>query len=168
MIRWPHETNLRVSYAIFLLERLNNPAQALSQLIKISEESNSLEREFTVFRFKNIIKDILLVGNCTGLTDNTLSDFITYDTFFKSFKEKIKSTSALVTEFWGVLLESKPSLRRIIKIGFKISSQMKRIEHYFQVMEKIYSSFIPTVQLYTHFVLQVFYDRNKAQSLVDK
>ena len=55
--KFPNCTSLRISYAFFLLERLNKKQQATIELINAEKYSPKFDEQFIIFRYKKIIEE---------------------------------------------------------------------------------------------------------------
>lgn len=50
--RFPNNTNLRIGYAFFLMERMKYKQQALHELTNSEKNKPSFDIEFIIFRYK--------------------------------------------------------------------------------------------------------------------
>lgn len=55
--KFPNHTNLRISYAYFLIEKMRYKQSALQELNNAEENSPPFDIEFTIFRLKKIIEE---------------------------------------------------------------------------------------------------------------
>ena len=57
--KFPDCTKLRMSYAFFFLEQLNNKERAYEEFTNSSKIDPSFQQQFNIYRFKKIIKENL-------------------------------------------------------------------------------------------------------------
>jgi len=55
--KFPNCTSLRISYAFFLLERLNKKQQASIELINAEKYSPKFDEQFIIYRYKKLIEE---------------------------------------------------------------------------------------------------------------
>lgn len=57
--KFPECTRLRVSYAFFQLEQMHNKEKAYEEFSAASKLETSFQQQFTIYRFKKIIRENL-------------------------------------------------------------------------------------------------------------
>jgi len=127
--KFPACTSLRIAYAFFLKERMNNRALAISELLAAEKIHPPFDEQFIIYRYRKIIEDELAdvqADNQGGALDAITS--IAYDNYLKQFKDAIERTALLHMEFWLEVLEPEPDLGKLDKTGSKIHSAIVAVE----------------------------------------
>lgn len=126
--KFKRSAKLRIVYAFFLLERLNNKKKALEEL-SIAEELNPLfDEQFLIYRYKKMIEDQLDdSGNNDARPQGDLDvvGVIAYDNHKKFCLEFIKEASHRHKDFWLELLNDIPNMEKLSFIGSKINLAVK-------------------------------------------
>jgi hypothetical protein len=54
--KFPNNTSLRISYAFFLLERMQGKQQALQELNQAAQNKPPFDEQFIIYRYSRILK----------------------------------------------------------------------------------------------------------------
>ena len=163
--KFPNSIEVRFSYALFLLQKMNKRKQA-SELLKGIEELNlSLEQQFNIFRCKKMIDDELdeILGDNSSNLD--LMKELEYKNLNVLFINLIINASNLYIDFWSQLLSSHSSgsedLTKLNECGTKINKVVKDIDLIFDKMQKIKNNDIECIKNYSDFINEVLNDKEK-------
>jgi len=55
--KFPNNTSIRISFAFFLIEKLNSKQQALQELTYAEQSKPPFDEQFIIFRYRKIIED---------------------------------------------------------------------------------------------------------------
>ena len=57
IIRFPKCNPLRISYAFFLIEKLNKKTEALHEITQVEKQNLKLEEQFVIYRYKKLTEE---------------------------------------------------------------------------------------------------------------
>ncbi|KRX00216.1 hypothetical protein PPERSA_10715 [Pseudocohnilembus persalinus] len=122
--KFPRDTNLRLSYAFFLLERMKKQDSSQEQFQISSTTKPGFDQQFTIYRFLAHIEEEKSKRNQGE--DGNKSDNIKVIKFRSSLlmlEDSIKLSSALHKSFWNELKEDNPDLQKLNSTGSQIAKQ---------------------------------------------
>ena len=107
--KFPSCSSLRISYAFFLVERLNQKQEALQELTIASQFNPPFDEQFVIYRFKKMYEEF---GENAGFENNSNSqqnsqqnvDIMTkfaYESSFRQLKIHIERCGQFHLEFWN-------------------------------------------------------------------
>ncbi|KAL4509531.1 hypothetical protein ABPG73_022747 [Tetrahymena malaccensis] len=176
---------IRLFYALFLFETLQNKDQSLIQLTFILQNQPNLQEEFACYRLKKIILQqqnfdrenkskftIFLQLFLNKLMHIQLElDFSleamneeSSNRFIKVLNNQIQN----LLEFWLELLETTPQAENLIKCIQTFSSQTENIQNQFGQMIQQRNLNISAINFYQSFCLQILEDEEQFFSLQSK
>ena len=177
--RNPFSVKLRISYLLFLIQRVSKHYLALHQIaICISIERSSLEEQFILFRYQKLydeygdfrvgISSIAKTGAHTDMEDAML--YKKYSTLFKSMVTK---TLCSYINFWNLLYEENTEhshdLSALHRLGTKINHEVNLVHKlYTTITEMNQRDDIEIMKLYYEFVNEILLDTDKANAIKHK
>ena len=134
-------TSLRIAYAFFLKERMNNRTLAINELLSAEKNHPPFDEQFVIYRYRKMIEDEMadVQADNQGGTLDAIS-MIAYDNYLRQFKEAIERTALLHMEFWLEVMEPEPDLGKLDKTGSKIHTAIVMVEDYWAKLQKINSN----------------------------
>ena len=165
--KFPNNTSIRISYAFFLLERMNKKQQASLELANTEKHFPSFEEEFIIFRYKKLLEE-----QTAELGDNEdnldVVSNIEYKNHFNTFKNSIAKVATLYLEFWSLLSnpnqDCQEDLTKLNDYGTKINVLVEDINSNFEKIQKLKHNDKPTIKYYADFLNDILNDKDKAQS----
>ena len=163
--KFPSCTSLRMNYAFFLMERMNNSKKSLIELKNCEKYDPSFEEQFIIFRFHQ---------NQGGDEDDGDDDEgldivsnIAYNNYFTMFKECLTNITEIYTEFWNLLLnhsqKSEEDLTKMNEYGEKINKLIEEIKVNYEEMEKLKYNDEEVLTLYSDFFQDILNDNTQAE-----
>lgn len=164
--KFPSCTSLRMNYAFFLMERMNNSKKSLIELKNCEKYDPSFEEQFIIFRFHQ---------NQTGDDDDDDDDDegldivsnIAYNNYYNMFKECLTNITEIYTEFWNLLLnhsqKSEEDLTKMNEYGEKINKLIEEIKINYEEMEKLKYNDEEVLSLYSDFFQDILNDNTQAE-----
>ena len=163
--KFPLETKLRISYAFFLMDRLNKKKQASNELAIASNYPMSFEEEFIIFRYKKILEEYIASD---GEDDENLDivSNLEYTNYYKSFKNSIMKVSSLYIDFWTLLLNPNQDihedLTHLNDYGAEINKLVEDINLSFEKMQKFKVNDPEVINYYSDFLSDILNDKEKS------
>ena len=158
---------IRISYAFFLIERMNKKKKALMELCNSEKYNLSHEQQFIIYRYKKLLDEQATEINENG--DNL--DLVTnleYKIHFTHFKNAILKTSILYLDFWSLLLnpnqDSQEDLAKLNDYGTKINILVEEIKVRFEKMQKLKHNDIEGLKYYSDFLNYILNDKERAKA----
>ena len=161
---------LRIAFAFFLLEKMNDKKSALEELTIAEKLRPSFEEEFLIYRYKKIINNTLNDRRSEDVKEEEIDvvDIIAFETHLKTCIAFIKKSTEFHKEFWNELLKQKPSLTKMNNLGTKINFTIKNVKENWNKLIKI-NSHIPSVfKLYGQFLLNILNDTENGEKFVEQ
>ena len=159
---------LRISYAFFLLERMQNKKRALQELRYAESLKPNFDKEFLIFRYKKIIED--------SLNDNTRMDdedegvdivgLIAFETHLKMCIHFIKKSTEYHKEFWNELLKERANLANLNTIGNNINFTVRNSKDNWNKLIKINGNIPAVLKLYSKYLNYVLNEKENGKELM--
>lgn len=168
--KFPNHTDLRLSFAYFLLNNLKFKQQALQELNQAEQTRPPFDVEFIIYRYKKIIEE---EGNPSSGNNqyegalNLISELALED-LFKSMHINIERCAMLHIEFWNLLTEEVIDLSKLSEVGTKINKCSNSVEDLWKKINKISNSIPKAMRLYGKFLIEVKNDRSVGEDLVSR
>jgi hypothetical protein len=167
MHRHKRSAILRIRYAFFLLEYMENKSGALKHLCKAEKLNPALDEDFVIYRYKHILQE----GRedetrQRGGVENDIVLRIAYDNYYRQCKKKLERAAHLHMEFWAKLNVQTPDVSQLIKIGAKINIVINEIEDCWSQMQKINPYMPKAVKMYASFLREILNDPESANDLL--
>ena len=169
--KFPLCIDIRISYAFFLIEKMNKKNKAFTELKNAEKHYPSFEQQFIIYRYK---KEIEEETNDVSEKDDDI-DFVTnleYKNHFTHFKSSIVKASILYLDFWSLLLnpnqDSQEDLSKLNDYGAKINILVEEINSRFDKMQKLKHNDKEGLKYYADFLNDILNDKEKAKRLRKK
>ena len=177
--KFPSCTSLRMSYAFFLMERMNNSKKSLIELKNCEKYAPSFEEEFIIYRFTQNNKSQSTANDAAIAVDDNYSDDdadnedldiisnIAYRNYYNTFKGCLISVTDIYMEFWSLLLNhshtSEDDLAKMNDYGEKINKLIAEIKRNYTEMEKLKYNDEEVLVLYSDFFEDILNDKSQAE-----
>lgn len=159
---------LRISYAFFLLEKMNSKQQALQELLQAEQNKPSLDEEFIIYRYKKIIEDEIAESQNESQGNLDVVTELTFQTHLRQIQANIEKATLLYMEFWAQLSEEAPDLAKLNDIGSKISAAVQTVEDNWVKLIKVNPNNPVAMKLYGKFLLEIINDKEGGDDLLEK
>ena len=161
---------LRIAFAFFLLEKMNDKKSALEELTIAENLKPSFEEEFLIYRYKKIINNTLNDRRSEDVKEEEIDvvDIIAFETHLKTCIAFIKKSTEFHKEFWNELLKKKPSLTKMNNSGIKINFTIKNVKENWNKLIKINNNIPSVFKLYGQFLLNILNDTENGEKYVDQ
>lgn len=166
--KFPHNTDLRLAYAFFLLDKLNYKQQAFEELNQAEMNKPPIDIQFVIYKYKKIIEDEIAESQNDNTTGMDIVNEITFDNQFKQFQTNIERCSLLHMEFWSQLSEDTPDLTKLNELGSKINSSTDQVEQFWIKLRKISFNLPKAMRLYAKFLMEIINDKKEGETLINK
>ncbi|KAL4512707.1 hypothetical protein ABPG72_020544 [Tetrahymena utriculariae] len=162
ILKFGGSNQIRLLYALFLLETIQNKDQALIQLSFLMLNQPTLEEEFIVFRLKKIIMQIQNQKDYKRLDFS--SEFSTED-YSTKFKKIINAATKNQLHFWQELQEKKPQADNLIIQGDLVLQQIEDIQNQFEHLTQSRSINQSALRFYQDFSLNILQNKEHYMQL---
>ncbi|CAK82689.1 unnamed protein product (macronuclear) [Paramecium tetraurelia] len=166
--RFPNEIALRLRYSLFLLDLMKQRQQAINELIQAETLCPSLDNEFTIFRYKQIIEYEMNAAQNENLGNLDVASELAFQNYMRSFQNKIERATLMHMDFWSQLQEDSPDLGKMNNIGAKINLAITQVEELWNKMQMMTSNLPKAMRLYGKFIIEVLQDKDFGEELLEK
>lgn len=171
--KFKRSIRLRISYAFFLMEKLNLKKKALEQLSQAENFNPSFEEEFLIYRYKKIIEDNIGEDNRNSDPDEVKSEvdivgMIAFDSHMKFCIYFIKQAAEYNKLYWLELLRDAPSLEVISNIGYEMDLQITKAKENWMKLSKMITTSPIIIKLFSKFLISVLNEQEEGQELLKR
>ena len=106
--KFPNNTSLRISFAFFLIEKLNLKQQALQELTHAEQNKPPFDEQFIIFRYRKIIEDEFSESKNEESGNLDIVTEISFQNELRQCNAGIEKSSMHHMEFWSQLSEDNP------------------------------------------------------------
>ena len=167
--KFPSCTSLRIAYAFFLKDKMNNRTLAINELLSAEKHHPAFDEQFLIYRYRKLIEDEMAdvqTDNQTGTLDAI--SMIAYDNYMRQFKEATERSAYLHMEFWLEVVEPEPDLGKLDKTGSKIHLSIVVVEDYWAKLQKINANTPKALKLYAEFLIEILNDTEAGSELLSR
>ena len=158
----PYNPTLRIQYALFLLDKINQKQLALQEIINASNYKPAWDEEFLIFRFKKIIEEELLEkkkeDKLLGLSFDSINE-LALNSLVKQIKINIEKSANHHLEFWSQLSEDTPDLGKLFEIGNRITIINSSLEDDWERLQRMNIVLPSLYRLYAGFLITILGDK---------
>lgn len=166
--KFPNNTSLRISYAFFLIEKLNMKQQALQELNTAEQNKPPFDEQFVIFRYRKIIEDEIAESKNEGNGGLDVVSELAFKTHLLQCQANIEKSAMLHMEFWSQLSEDNPDLNKLNDFGVKIHNSVNSVEDHWAKLQKISPNMPKSMKLYGKFLTEIINDRETGEEYLDR
>eukprot|EP01022_Parablepharisma_sp_SALTPOND_P003903 TRINITY_DN1163_c0_g1_i1.p1 TRINITY_DN1163_c0_g1~~TRINITY_DN1163_c0_g1_i1.p1 ORF type:complete len:1381 (+),score=178.37 TRINITY_DN1163_c0_g1_i1:1779-5921(+) len=163
--KFPKCNYVKIRFAIFLLEKLQNNSCALKELAKVEKHEPSFEELFLIYRIKRGVEEKTAETSINGSELDMLS-VTTYQNHKKLWEEYMLKAVQEYIKFWTHLTEDTNDLNLLAESGASINYLVSQVEEHWKKMQRCRTSPFKTVQQYATFLKQVLNDHEGSNELL--
>ena len=169
--KFPFYAKLRLSYGLFLYNKLNKKLQGTNEITLLNKYNTNLEDSFLVYKAQRYIQEENEGINNTSNTSNQDSNsFVVNSSSYKSILNTIKSLIGKITmnyiDFWTILAISgenkSENFQKMSRIGTKITKLNEELAENIGKLETVNLYDQDTLKLYIQFLIEILSDNIKA------
>ena len=168
--KYPFNAKLRLSYAIFLYDKMNKKQQGTSEILLLSKYPKNFEDSFLIFRGQKIIEYKNSVFNFNLKQNN--NDSMSYKSILNKMKTIMGKLAMNYIDFWSILAKSEKlnneNLRKINDIGNKINNLNANLNNNIEKIERFNLHDLETAKLYSQYLIEVLNDQTCANKYKSK
>ena len=168
--KFKRSIQLRISYAFFLLERMDSKKKALYELRYAEDLRPPFDKEFLIYRYKKMIED--------SLNDNTkingeeqevdVVGLIAFETHLKMVVYFVKRSAEYHKDFWSELLKERSDLTKLSALGTNINFTIKNAKENWNKLIKINNNIPSVLKLYSRFLTLVLNEKDNGKKLMNQ
>jgi hypothetical protein len=147
-----------------LIQAEKNESSALEQLLIVENSNPNLEDQFLVYHYREIIKSSL-VSTKNVISIMSYKTHFYYNSHLNLFKEGIEVIAGLQHQFWCVLIDETPDLKRFCKLGFEIQDSLDLLNTHWNSIQEIDPDQPAILGHYTKFSDEVLNDKELSRKL---
>lgn len=166
--KFPNNTSLRISYAFFLIEKMEGKQTAVHELATAKQNKPPFDEQFVIFRYQKIIDDELAESKNEGNVGLDAMSEQTFQNHLRQFQSNIEKSSMLHMEFWSQLSEDNPDLNKLNELGVKIFHSVNNVEDHWLKLQKISPNVPKAMKLYGKFLTDITNDRERGEEFLEK
>lgn len=165
--KFQNNTDLRLAYAFFLLEKMKNKQQALQELIHAENYRPPLDIQFVIFRYKRIIEYEISESRNEGKNLDVLPSSST-PPLISALSTAIEKSALLHMEFWSQLGEDTPDLGKLELVGKRVINSINDVEEIWNKLQKISPNNLTSLRIYGKYVLEILNDESYGDQLLQR
>ncbi|EAS00488.2 transmembrane protein, putative (macronuclear) [Tetrahymena thermophila SB210] len=162
ILKFGGSNQIRLLYALFLLETIQNKDQSLIQISFLLLNQPSLEEQFIVYRLKRLIMQL---QNHKDYKKLDFSSEFTIDEYSSKFKKILSTTMQNFLQFWQELLEPSPQADNLLNKGYQLIEQISNIQSQFDHLSQQRSLNQSAFRCYQAFSLHILEDKEHFEVL---
>jgi len=166
--KFPNDYSLRISYAFFLLERMQSKQQALQELTQAEQSNPSFDNHFIIFRYKKIIEDEISEIQNENQENLDIVTEVSFQNHLRQLQANIEKSALLHMEFWSHLSEDSPDLAKLSDTGSKINASSEHVEDSWKRLVKINPNNAKAMRLYGKYLVEIINDKESGDNLLEK
>ncbi len=176
--KFPKCTFLRIQYALFLMEKMQNNSWALKQLMKSEKRRPPLDEQFLIYRLKycfcfhksrdrRVIEE-KMVGSAENNPGSNLDvvSALAYQNHKRQWEGYMEKAAQQHIKFWTCLTEDINELGKLAEIGSEINSTLVQVEEHWEKMQQYKQSSVKVVRKYAAFLKQILNDIEGSKDLL--
>ncbi|KAL4509532.1 hypothetical protein ABPG73_022748 [Tetrahymena malaccensis] len=162
ILKFGGSNQIRLLYALFLLETIQNKDQSLIQLSFLLLNQPSLEEEFIAYRLNKLI---MQMQNHKDYKKLDFSSELTLDEYSSKFKKTLSNTMQSFLQFWQELLEPSPQADNLLNKGNQLVEQIGALQNQFDNLTQQRSLNQSAFRCYQAFSLNILEDKEHFETL---
>ncbi|EGR29851.1 PAS domain S-box family protein [Ichthyophthirius multifiliis] len=176
--KFPNNTNLRILFTFFLIEKMKFKQTALHELNVVEENSPPFDIQFTIFHLKKLIEEEIKLENKLNKQKHGNNDEeagvldiiseIRYKEILKQFKYNIEICSEAHMDFWSQLSEETPDMQKLHQFGKHIIRSKAKVENCWNKLIKICNKRPQPYLLYSNFLFEILHDNQYSRLILNQ
>jgi PAS domain S-box-containing protein len=168
--KFPKSSRLHILYAYVQREKLKNKFKALFEIMIADENKPTIEEEFSIHRYKNIIEEAIIdsdnkISENKGVNVNIIVDF---ENKFVDFQTVIGNSVELHLDFWRELLENTPEIQKLQTLGSMITRSVEETNKHFKILTTINPNQVKMLKTFGNFLKDIVNDESEAAKILEK
>ena len=162
--KYPFNAKLRLSYALFLFQKLNKKQQGTNEILLLNKYSTSFEDSFLVFRAQKLIENENIGNSINGII-KTINPIL-YKGILKNMKEIMGNITMKYIDFWSILAKNDKikydNFKKMNEIGNKITLLNEELINQIAKLERANLYDQDTIKLYSQYLVEVLNDQDSS------
>ena len=130
--------SIHIAFAFYLFKVMKNIHASLVELNIAIKKKPSLQQQFTIFRYRNIIEEYIIQDHQEHKhVYPELTNVIEFERLFGEMQKSIEKVCNLQVEFWTHLTTVVPDLNILNELGKKIYDAANETDQYWNSLCKI-------------------------------
>ena len=167
--KYPYNVKLRISYGLFLFNRMNKKLKGISEIALLDKFNTNLEDSFLAYKAQRFLKDEEsgeLNLNEHDEQDTNFIDSIAYKSILNNIKSLIGKITINYIDFWTILAISDgnkvKNFLKMSKIGTRIRTLSEELLEHIKKLETINIYDQETFKLYMQYLTEILSNSSQA------
>ena len=169
--KYPFNSKLRLSFALFLFNKMNKKQEGTNELLLLSKYSSSFEDSFLIYRAQKLIEE-----ENSGLSIDTTVQKTISKLCYKAILNNIRSIMGKISlnyiDFWTILSRNdeikNANFKRMNNFGNKINRLNEDLRNNIEKLEKINLYDLDTIKLYSLYLREILNDHSSSNKYNSK
>jgi len=168
--RFPYNAKLRISYGLFLYNKLNKKLKGINEITLLNSFNTNLEDSFLIYKAQRFIIDEsegnITVNNANNGQNESIANSVIYKSLLKNVKSLIGKITLNYIDFWTILALSdenkSENFQKMSKLGAKIRKLTEELKDIVEQLENVNLYDQDTVKLYIQFLTEILNNTKQA------
>ena len=174
--KFPFNAKLRISYGLFLYNKLNKKLKGTNEITLLNKYNTNLEDSFLVYKAQRFIQDDNNdITNTDSNNNNNINqdnnnsnniNTLTYKPILNNIKSLINKITMNYVDFWTILAISdenkSENFQKMSMIGTKIRKLNEELLGYIEKLENVNLYDQETFKLYIQYLTEILSNNNQA------
>eukprot|EP00347_Sterkiella_histriomuscorum_P007426 403348965 len=145
--------NLHISFAFYLFQVMKNIHSALHELSVASKKKPTIQQQFTIFRYKNMIEQFTKKEEYKNKhIYQQLTNVKEFERLHGEMQKQIEAVCNYQVEFWTHLTTVVPDLNVLNELGNKTYNASENTDNYWKMLSHINPNYQPALTLYGEYL----------------
>ena len=165
--KFNNNCSLKLSYCVFLSDRLKNLNIIKVQLIELKNYKLTIAQQFFVYRLNRLIKKEFLYQEEDQLNLH-VSSIMLFNETFKKFKLNLISIGYMYIDFWNNFVQEEVNIQKIKHIGYKINELIKDTYNKWNILQILNAKDNESCRLYGLFLINILNEEKEGLKYLNK
>ena len=148
--------SIHIAFSFYLFKVMKNIHASLIELNIAQKKKPSLQQQFTIFRYKNIIEEYIQQDHVDHKhVYPELSNVIEFERLFGEMQRAIEKVCNLQVEFWTHLTTVVPDLNILNDLGKKVYEAGEEAEQFWNQLCKINPNYSQALSIYGEYLKDI-------------
>ena len=168
--RYPFNAKLRISYGLFLYNKLNKKLKGINEITLLNNFNTNLEDSFLIYKAQRFIQDenegIIAINNTNTGQNESVANSVIYKGLLNNVKSLIGKATLNYIDFWTILALSDENkgenFQKMSRLGAKIRKLTEELKETVEQLENVNLYDQDTFKLYIQFLTEILNNNSQA------
>jgi hypothetical protein len=161
--RYPFNAKLRISYGLFLYNKLNKKLKGINEITLLNNFNTNLEDSFLIYKAQRFIQEenegIIAINNTNTGQNESVANSVIYKGLLNNVKSLISKVTLNYIDFWTILALSDEkkgeNFQKMSRLGEKIRKLTEELKESVEQLENVNLYDQDTFKLYIQFLTEI-------------